>query len=414
VHRTRRTLRHAQSWRWEPTGATAAGAAEDADWRWSAARAKAIAWAVGVTGDPRVVYLDTETTGFGPRAEIVDIAVVGAAGDVLFESLVRPSRRIPPDASAIHGLTDRDVADAPGWCDIYDEVRRILDDRRVVVYNVSFDRGMVTQSCSQHGLPAPDADWDCAMKKYASFHGSWDAKKRWYRFQKLERAVLAFGAEPGGHRAAADAFACRTVVLGMAATPPPVLDADGPDIDTSRPWHVPAMTPQPPPASAAPTPATQGSTSMLARWRAAARTFIGLIEEVPVDLRDQAGACGVWSPREVLAHCAGWEWEAARRLRLIAADPMLPDAVYDVDGFNAASVAVRARQSWDTTVDELAKAIRTLSAAAAIDPDSPRTAIWLQGRAEDFEGHTAELRHWLTTTTSVIAQEHARRLRLRR
>ena len=30
--------------------------------------------------------------------------------------------------------------------------------------------------------------------------------------------------------------------------------------------------------------------------------------------------------REVAAHAAGWEWEAARRLRLIAATPDLPDA----------------------------------------------------------------------------------------
>ena len=69
--------------------------------------------------DPRVIYLDTETTGFGPRAEIVDIAAVSAAGEVLLESLVQPTRRIPADATRVHGITNADVKDAPAWCDQY-------------------------------------------------------------------------------------------------------------------------------------------------------------------------------------------------------------------------------------------------------------------------------------------------------
>lgn len=413
LHGTRRNLRRAQSWRFEQPAAVTTVADEEADRHWSEARAKSIAWAMGVSTDPRVVYLDTETTGFGPRAEIIDIAIVGPAGEVLFESLVRPSRRIPADASRVHGLYDSDVAGAPAWRDIYDDICQILADRRVIVYNVSFDREMVSQSCTQYGLSAPSAEWECAMKKYAGYHGSWDIKKRWYRFQKLEHAVLAFGSEPGGHRAAADALACRVVVLGMARTTPPSLEDDGPDMDTSRPWHVPATPSRVRFSEPGPVPAVPAPLSPLARWRAAARAFSSLLDDVPVDLRDRAGACGNWSPRELLAHCVGWEWEGARRLRLTAANPDLPDAVYDVDGFNAASVAVRARQSWDNTVTELAKASRTLDSAATLDSESSRTRDWLENRAIDFEVHTVELRQWLASTPSVIAQERTRRLRSR-
>jgi hypothetical protein len=99
--------------------------------------------------------------------------------------------------------------------------------------------------------------------------------------------------------------------------------------------------------------------------------------------------------REVVAHCAGWEWEAARRLRLIAADPDRPDAVYNVDGFNAASVAVRSTQNWSLTLDELAKASQTLGTAAAALPDSRHTREWLTSRAADFAEHAAGLRRWL-------------------
>jgi DNA polymerase III subunit epsilon len=402
----RRALRRARSWRWEPPGTDAAIADEHAQRRWAEARTKAISWAMGVMDDPRVIYLDTETTGFGPRAEIVDIAVVDAEGQVVLESLVQPTRRIPADATAIHGITDADVKNAPAWCDLYEDLVRVLAGRRIIVYNVIFDRQMVKQACERYDLAAPAADWECAMRKYAGFYGNWDSGKRWYRFQKLERAVLAFGAEPGGHRAAADAIACRAVVLGMAATPPPAPETTNlVPLDTKRTWHVPAekaaiagndqrstqtesVNPEPQPVEA------------YSHWARAVQEFAALLDTIPADLRECPGACGAWSVREVVAHCAGWEWEAARRLRLIAADPTLPDAVYKVDGFNAASVAARARQDWSRTLDELAKASNTLARAARAIPDDARTREWLLGRAADFEEHTDGLRRWIVATAS--------------
>jgi DNA polymerase III subunit epsilon len=391
---------------------------EHAQQRWAEARAKAIAWAAGVMDDPRVIYLDTETTGFGPRAEIVDIAAVSAAGEVLLESLVQPTRRIPADATAVHGITNADVKDAPAWCDLYEELLRVLAGRRIIVYNVIFDRQMVNQACERYDLAAPAADWECAMRKYAGFYGNWDSGKRWYRFQKLERAVLAFGAEPGGHRAAADAFACRAVVLGMAATPPPMPEtgADMAPLDTKRTWHVPAEKVVSPgndnrSTQAESTSSEQQPVDAYTRWAQSVLEFVALLDAIPAELRERPGACGAWSVREVVAHCAGWEWEAARRLRLIAADPTLPDAVYKVEGFNAASVAVRARQDWSRTLDELAKASNTLARAARAMPDDARTEEWLLGRAADFEEHADGLRRWIVETASSTLSSRARMMK---
>ena len=86
-------------------------------------------------------------------------------------------------------------------------------------------------------------------------------------------------------------------------------------------------------------------------------------------------------------------------MRLIAADPALPDAVYDVDRFNAASVAARARQDWSRTLEELVKASATLAKAAAAMPEDARTQEWLLGRATDFEEHFAELQRWISENT---------------
>lgn len=392
-------MRRAQEWRWEPPRSAEPAADDEGQRRWAEARAKAITWAVEVVADPRTVYLDTETTGFGPRAEIVDIAVVDGAGEVLLDSLVQPERRIPREVTAIHGISDADVRSAPRWSDLYTEVLHVLQGRRIVVYNVVFDRQMVRQACGNYALQPPEADWDCAMKKYAGFHGNWDPKKRWYSFVKLERAVVAFGAEPGGHRAAADAHACRAVVHGMAATAPPSLDSEAraPSAIALPPWRRPPGEEE-----------MLTAVGTLARWSHAARAFRDLLDHTPEELRDRPGACGGWSVREVAAHAAGWEWEGARRLRRIAADPALPDAVYDVDGFNLASVAVRARQDWRATLDELAKASHTFGMAAASLPGDPRTREWLASRTADFETHAAELRAWLDAATEALAATKGR------
>ncbi|MCC6982629.1 MAG: 3'-5' exonuclease, partial [Bauldia sp.] len=140
-------MRRAQEWRWEPPRSAEPAADDEGQRRWAEARAKAITWAVEVVADPRTVYLDTETTGFGPRAEIVDIAVVDGAGEVLLDSLVQPERRIPREVTAIHGISDADVRSAPRWSDLYTEVLHVLQGRRIVVYNVVFDRQMVRQAC---------------------------------------------------------------------------------------------------------------------------------------------------------------------------------------------------------------------------------------------------------------------------
>ena len=181
-------------------------------------RREAISWAAETMRHERVVFLDTETTGFGPRAEIIDIGIVSADGVVLLDTLVRPEAPIPASTSKVHGLFDEDVVGAPTWNDVYVDVYRLLLGSRVVVYNAPFDSGMVTNCCQRAGLVIPTAHWQCAMRQYSAFAGPASAQpgratSRWY---KLDHAAAAFGVAPGGHRALADADVCRRVVAGMA------------------------------------------------------------------------------------------------------------------------------------------------------------------------------------------------------
>lgn len=182
------------------------------------ARARAAAWAQAMVADPATVYIDTETTGLDGSAEIIDIAVVGCAGEVLLDTLVKPRRPVPAAASAIHGLYDVDLVGAPEWGDVYGLLVPILADRSVVIFNVGYDRRIIDQCCQGIRQPVPPgADgWHCAMLRYAEYAGIPGRGGRGFRWHKLDKAAAAFGIPPGGHRAKGDADACRRVVHGMA------------------------------------------------------------------------------------------------------------------------------------------------------------------------------------------------------
>jgi len=187
-------------------------------WPHEAAREQAMAWAAAIAADPRTVYLDTETTGFGGRAEVVEIAIVDAAGRALLDTLVRPVEAIPADASAIHGIFDGDVAGAPAWPELYEEIRGLLEGRPVVVYNAEYDAGIVLACCGRHALlpPADIGGWHCAMRQFAAYRGVHSPRRGGWRWHQLGVAAGHFGVAPGEHRALGDALVCREVVLGMA------------------------------------------------------------------------------------------------------------------------------------------------------------------------------------------------------
>lgn len=106
-----------------------------------------------------VVAVDTETTGLSSAeghelVEVATIAIDDAALGEGWSSLVRPGRPIPPDASAVHGITDAIVADAPPTEGIAAELRRRCGERTLVFHNVAFDLPFLRAMLRQAGVPA--------------------------------------------------------------------------------------------------------------------------------------------------------------------------------------------------------------------------------------------------------------------
>ncbi len=164
------------------------------------------------------VFLDTETTGFEPNDELVEIAVVGPEGESLLDSLVKPTRSIPPDSIAIHGITDAMVADAPTWAELWPEVQAVLAGKTVGLYNAKFDIRLMRQTARIAGVDWQDpyADQFCVMELFAQYYGDWNSRFKSFKWKSLQFAGKHFYIpEPNAHRAKDDALLTKLVFEKM-------------------------------------------------------------------------------------------------------------------------------------------------------------------------------------------------------
>ena len=172
------------------------------------------------------IILDTETTGLDSRAEICEIAVVSSEGNVLMNQRVRPKRPIPEDATAIHGITNADVATMPVFRQVVNgRIKRMMENRNIAIaiFNSEYDLRLIDQS---YGPGSPRARYHrrpntyCIMKMYAEYYGAWSEDHQSYTWQSLDDAASQCGLEFEGaaHSALADARMALAVLRHMAAT----------------------------------------------------------------------------------------------------------------------------------------------------------------------------------------------------
>ena len=107
-----------------------------------------------LVGLDNLVVMDTETTGLSSEDEVVEVAVVSGAGDALVHTLVKPTRPIPAEATAIHGISDADVRAAPMMDKVAPVVARALRGKFAAVYNSAFDFRLLNQSLARARMPA--------------------------------------------------------------------------------------------------------------------------------------------------------------------------------------------------------------------------------------------------------------------
>ena len=89
----------------------------------------------------KLIFFDTETTGNEQKDFLVQIAFKHEGGS--FSGLYKPEIKIPPEASAIHHITNKMVADKPTFKESTDQpiIKKLFEDKDsvVVAHNAPFD-----------------------------------------------------------------------------------------------------------------------------------------------------------------------------------------------------------------------------------------------------------------------------------
>lgn len=106
----------------------------------------------------RPIYYDTETTGIkAEKDRIVEIAAYDPVRDLRFEKFVNPGCPIPPEAIAIHHITDEMVASAPSFAQVGKEFIEFCEGDVVLIAhnNDNFDVHFLRNEFERHTVAMP-------------------------------------------------------------------------------------------------------------------------------------------------------------------------------------------------------------------------------------------------------------------
>ncbi len=158
---------------------------------------------------PLVVF-DLEATGLNSRLDrIVEIGLVKILPDgkqMIHTFRVNPEIPIPPEATAIHGISDRDVAECPTFDELAPKLLALLKDCDLAGFNVlQFDIPLLTEEFLR-----AQVRFDVSDRKVIDMQRIYHKKEP----RDLAAAVRFFCKEElvGAHGAEADALAAAKVL----------------------------------------------------------------------------------------------------------------------------------------------------------------------------------------------------------
>jgi len=162
-------------------------------------------------GDVPFVAFDLETTGLSAVADrIVEIGAVKFVGGrplQTFDALVDPGVAIPPEVTAIHGITDGMVQGEPGIAEVLPEFLRFLEGSVPVAYNAPFDVAFLAFEIARRGFTGPPTPFLDACRLARLLLPGLPAYNLPALATRLHIEVPRF------HRALTDAHACMGVFV---------------------------------------------------------------------------------------------------------------------------------------------------------------------------------------------------------
>tara|TARA_B100001989_G_scaffold251570_1_gene231067 strand:- start:49 stop:753 length:705 start_codon:yes stop_codon:yes gene_type:complete len=147
----------------------------------------------------REIVLDTETTGMDPFEgdRIIEIGAVELVNHLptgrTLQIYINPEREIPAEATAVHGITNKFVADKPVFSQVYTEFTDFIgEDSFLVIHNAEFDMKFLNWELKQVGHK--ELGWNrvidtlaIARKKFPGSPANLDALCRRYEINNDAR-----------------------------------------------------------------------------------------------------------------------------------------------------------------------------------------------------------------------------------
>jgi DNA polymerase-3 subunit epsilon len=106
--------------------------------------------------DEPLVFVDIETNGLSPTTgRVIEVAAIRVENGTVtreFNQLVNPGTSLPWFITNLTGITEQDVAKAPAFSHLADELHRVMEGAIFVAHNVRFDHSFLREEYNRLGV----------------------------------------------------------------------------------------------------------------------------------------------------------------------------------------------------------------------------------------------------------------------
>ena len=122
-------------------------------------------------GREDVLVLDTETTGVGRNAEVIEVVAVDTTGALRFDALSVPFGPILRGSWEVHGLSAEALhaMGARPWPEVHPALVPVLREaEHVLAWRADFDARVLEQTAAFHNLALPPVGWADVRPAYVN------------------------------------------------------------------------------------------------------------------------------------------------------------------------------------------------------------------------------------------------------
>lgn len=139
-----------------------------------------------------VIVFDTETTGFGPQSEILQLSITDGTGKTLFNEYLKPTHNDSwPEAEAVHHISPAMVADKKTFQDYFPQLQLMFYSTKMIVgYNTRYDISYLLRNQILLNDDVPIYD---VMLAFAPINGEWNPRYNDYKWTNLTTCAKYYG-----------------------------------------------------------------------------------------------------------------------------------------------------------------------------------------------------------------------------